>query len=108
MNNDPDTYFEGLTPADPVAWKQAFLAFKAEQVDLRALKDDDDVAEAAATCLRYGNAEQELLALAAPDINGVIEKLFILFGDDLWAETEEAIQMLTTIGDLRRIEILTS
>lgn len=108
MNNDPDTDFEELTPADPVAWKQAFLAFKAEQVDLRALKDDDDVAEAAATCLRYGNAEQELLALAAPDINGVIEKLFILFGDDLWAETEEAQQMAKAIGDLRRIEILTS
>ena len=49
-----------------------------------------------------------LLALAAPNINGVIETLFILFGNSLWGETEEAQQMAKAIGDLRRIEILTS
>jgi hypothetical protein len=97
---------EELTTADPVAWRAALLNFKAAQVDFRSLKDADDVPAAAATCLRYSDAERALLALAAPDINAVIEKLFVLFDSELWEETEDACHKQRVIGDLRRIEIL--
>lgn len=108
MNIYLDTDFEELTPADPVAFKAARLAYDAEQAQFRALTDDDDVGEAAATCLRYDNAEQALLALPAPDLDGVIFKLQVIFGEDLWDESDEAMQKATALGDLRRIEILSS
>ncbi len=97
-----------LTKADPVAWKQALVAFKAARVDFKALKDGDDATESDLTCLRYSDAERALLVLAAPDINGVIEKLMVFFEADLRCETEESVQKITAIGDLRRIQILSS
>ena len=97
---------EDLTTADPAAWKAALLNFKAAQIDFRALKDDDAAASATATIMWHSDAERALLALAAPDINAVIEKLFVLFDSELWEETEDAGHKQKIIGDLRRIEIL--
>ncbi len=99
---------EGLTTADPAAWKAALLEFKAAQLEFRSLKDNDDAAAVTATIIRHSDAERALLALAAPDINAVIEKLFVLFDSELWEETEDACHKQKVIGDLRRVEILRS
>lgn len=91
---------------DPVAWEQALKKFKAVQKEIRDVKDDDDLDEAVETCLRYGEAESALLAMVAPDIEGVIEKLWVFFGHEIRANTEESMQMCRVIGDLRRVQMV--
>lgn len=97
-----------LTKHDRASWEAALLEFNARAVEFRALNDDDDIDESALTCLRYSNAERALLAFAAPDIEGVIEKLMIFFEMDIVSGTEESDQKLKVIGDLRRIQTLAS
>jgi hypothetical protein len=50
--------------------------------------------------------QEALLDMAAPDINAVIEKLLILWEEDVWAETADGGRKATIIGDLRRLDSL--
>ena len=62
-------------------------------------------AEEAALCLRrMEEHEQALLRLPAPNISAVIEKLRIIWSEDLVEQTEGASEKRRVIGDLRRLD----
>ncbi|WP_219895010.1 hypothetical protein [Aquisediminimonas profunda] len=78
----------GALVPDPIAWATALE---------KLLDARQEVVEAVEM------AEQELLALHAPDISGVIQKLIIFFGEELFDEGTHAENLRRAIGDLRRI-----
>lgn len=94
---------DGTLNADPVAWEAALLTFRntREKYDIH----DSDPAEMKTASDQLCDAKHNLLALPAPDISAVIEKLTILWKDEMWAEDSESNHKLGVIGDLHRLEI---
>lgn len=69
-------------------------------------KGSHDTPEADAIWARYGAAEEAVMALPAPDLEAVIEKVKIAFEDELSIETPDSIPIMRIIGDLRRLACL--
>lgn len=89
--------------ADLEAWKLALTDFETASTAFENLGDIDDAGKIADASWALHDAEDTLLSLAAPDLEAVIKKLFILWQGELHEEIDEGLQKCGVIGDLRRI-----
>lgn len=89
--------------ADPAAWKLALEDYAAAGRAFKVLGDAADAAEIAGASSTLCDAEDTLLSLRAPDLEAVIQKLFILWQGELHEEIDEGLHKCGVIGDLRRI-----
>ena len=78
---------KGYLKTDPIAWEQAVTEFEAA----RAACDAANPSKADATYDRYQETEEALLAIPAPDLEAVIEKLLIIWENELAIETPDSI-----------------
>jgi hypothetical protein len=85
--------------ADPVAWASALSTFHAAQSAHKAFTDPKEPGAREAFMAR-ADAEEVLLDLQSPDLAGIIEKLQIIWGPQLYYDQSRDLQMV--IGDLWR------
>ena len=96
---------DGYLKADPAAWKK-------DLADYRALLLENEqsvglsVQEEWALDERIRLAEEKLLAQPAPNAEAVVQKLTIIWDDELWSEVDNGPGKQTVIGDIRRLEAL--
>ena len=96
---------EGYLKADPAAWKKDLEDYRALLAENEASIELTD-AEAWAMDERIGFAEAKLLAQPAPNAEAVVEKLTIIFDDELWSEIDNGEGKRTVIGDIFRLAAL--
>ncbi len=92
-----------LLSVDSVIWELAVEEFEIARAACDENRGADDQSRFDAIFDRYQEAEEALLALAAPDFEAVIEKLQIIWADELALETPDSIPMMMVVGDLRRL-----
>ena len=86
-------------------WERASGQYEEAKQKFETEYANDLHSEEAALCLRrMEDRQQELLRLPAPSISAVIQKLHLIFGEDLLEETEDASERQRVIGDLRRLD----
>ncbi|WP_420381834.1 hypothetical protein [Novosphingobium sp.] len=89
--------------ADTAAWKLALSKLRAAKAECAAMKIPRDRDIQNDKWETYFVAESALLTLPAPDLNAVIEKLMLLWNEDLASGAPESLQRCRVIGDIRRI-----
>jgi hypothetical protein len=89
--------------ADPDLWEKAFAEHNAARAALDDGHEGTDPLVFNVIHEKAIAAEDKLLGIHAPHIDAVIEKLILIWGDDLFADTEVADQKQIIIGDLRRL-----
>ena len=97
---------KGLTKADPVAWKGALAQFQTAKECLETLAPaiDDPILRDALD--EYYDAEEALLTLPAPDLGAVIEKLMVMWEEEIEYNLIDSARKRVVIDDLRRVGIL--
>ena len=97
-----------ITKADPVAWKQAFAEFQAakECLDTLAPAIDDPILRVALD--EYYESEYALLIMPAPDLGAVIDKLMVMWEEEIEYELTDSAQKRVVLNDLRRIGVFNS
>ena len=95
-----------LTKADPAAWKQAFLAYKSanERLENLEMPRDNSILDSVSDC--FYEAEEALMALPAPNLTAVIDKLLIMWELELQYDQTESAQKRMVVLDLRRLQFL--
>ena len=94
---------EGFLRSDPIAWEQAVVEFESARAACNERKRTDDPAASAVIFDRFQAAEEALLGQPAPDFEAVIEKLLIIWEDELAIVTPDSIPLMAVVGDLRRL-----
>jgi hypothetical protein len=94
---------DGFATADPAVWASAHWKYLCARTAFQTLQISPERPDEEATGQEMKVAENELLDLNAPNLVAVIEKLNILWGDDLFASSADAVRMCRIIGDLRRL-----
>ena len=97
-----------FTKADPVAWKQALLEFQAAKESLEILTPPFEDPILSAALDRYYDEEEMLLTLPAPDLGAVIDKLMIMWEEEIEYNLTDSARKRVVIDDLRRIGVLNS
>ena len=99
---------KGLIKADPIAWKQAFLEFQTakESLDILAPTCEDHITRAALD--HYYDAEEALLTQPAPDLGAVIDKLMVMWEEEIEYNLIDSARKRVVIDDLLRLQNLTS
>lgn len=95
-----------LISPDPLEFEVALIEFTCARAAYDNYRGDDECVEANAIRSRYGEAEEAVLGLTAPDIESVIEKLWIIWSDELEIETPSSLPLMQVIGDLRRLNTI--
>ena len=97
-----------ITKADLVAWKQAFSEFQAAKESLEILEPpcEDHIMRAALD--QYCDAEETLLTMPAPDLGAVIDKLEIMWEEEIEYNLIDSARKRVIIDDLCRIGVLNS
>ena len=94
---------DGYLKADRAAWERDLARYKSLLAENEASVELTQQ-EAWAMDELIGLSEAKLLAQPAPDAEAVIEKLTIIWDDELWSEIDNGAGKRTVIGDLRRLE----
>ena len=94
----------GFVTADPTAWATALSEYHTAQAAFNSLPDGSERCAVASDGLI--KAEAAVLDLHSPDLSAVIEKLRILWDEELGADTPESDHRRMVIGDLSRISFL--
>lgn len=94
---------KGYLKADQAIWKQTFDKYldirqELEETDPPIGKEFDELQD------RLFEAEEAVLAQPAPDTFAVIEKLRIIWDDELFSECDNGPYKRGVIGDLMRLE----
>lgn len=90
--------------ANPVQWKRDLDEYKALLLEfdqtVGALSEEGfiDLQN------RLGEAEERVLCQPAPDADALIEKLTIIWDDEIWSEIDNGPGKRTVLGDLRRFQ----
>ena len=97
-----------ITKADPVAWKEALLEFQTAKECLESLAPaiDDPILRTALD--EYYDAEEALLTLPAPDLGAVIDKLLVMWEEEIEYNLIDSARKRVVVDDLRRIGVLNS
>ena len=89
--------------ADPVAWASALSDYRTARSAEEAFTDlSKPGAQEAIDAL--ATAEATLLDLPAPNLAAVVDKLLVIWGDELSLDTDETDRLCMVIGDLRRFQ----
>ena len=91
--------------AIPELWEEVLSEHKTARKAYLHYWNSADGAIPEAICARCETAECDLLSVSAPDIEGIIEKLMVVFRPEMHAGTEDASQKCMIIGDLRRLTL---
>ena len=94
---------EGFVTPDPIAWEHAVAEVKAANAANAQELSLPGSLTAGFTLSRVFEAEDALMAMHAPDIQGVIEKLLVIWADELEVVTPDSYPLMGVIGDLRRL-----
>jgi hypothetical protein len=94
---------DGYVKADAVAWEQALADYEAlllerENAASRSEVELDVLYESIAV------AEEKVLAQWAPNAEALIEKLKIIWDDELWSEIDNGAGKRLVLDDVRRLE----
>ena len=89
--------------ADPIAWEAALTKYKTTFAAFTAHMASRPGCIPVKLGYKFCKAQEQMMELSAPDIEGVIAKLMALFNDDLDGDSQTGMWKLGVIGDLRRI-----
>lgn len=93
-----------MTKADPAVWEAALAKYRTAVKEQEAAPRSLDSLEFRRTMRRVWKMEQLVLDTAAPDVGAVVEKLMILWHDELNGEDQTSLRKCKIIGDLNRIQ----
>ena len=89
--------------ADPVAWASALSDYRTARSAEEAFTNyGEPGADEALAALE--SAEATLLDLPAPNLAAVVDKLLVIWGDELFLDTDVTDRQCMVIGDLRRFQ----
>ncbi len=89
--------------ADPVAWEQAMAELRIADAIKKEFEDTDDLDKYEEVAVSFDLAKDKVLELHAPDFPAVIEKLFLLFAEEIGSDLEIYDAHRIVIGDLHRL-----
>ena len=92
----------GYVNADPAAWASALANLRTLQAS-NALPPGSPRSVVLSADADLATAEIAVLDLHAPTLSAVIDKLTILWGPELWDDSQEAGHRQMVIGDLNRL-----
>ena len=88
---------------DLLEFEIALIEFTSARAAYQQYAGDEESTEGPLIRERYEKAEEEVFAFAAPSVTSVIEKLSILWQDELVIETPDSIRKIKVMDDLRRL-----
>lgn len=94
---------DGFDTADPAAWKHALEQYAAAKAAWSNRGDRSLTSNPDPFFDRYLLSEYRLLTEPAPDFDAVIQKLYILWADEIEIVTPDSYPLLSIIEDVRRL-----
>lgn len=92
-----------ISSTDTSSWASAQFNYTVAEMAWNAVEHEENCPAREQVARTLAEARMSLFSVPAPDISGVIDKLSIWWGEELFDDSYESSQNRMVIGDLRRI-----